>query len=271
MNSNQEFTEFEQREMEIASEKVSKVYDNIESIKKQLENMGIDEYIPNIGETLQQVIANIKNQFNDRGISIFAYKKDDNIPIVTNMWGNFILLDLYDRVAKAVETINMNNSNEQENGRATELRLTKINPITKIFAKIKSLFGKKIFKSEKKYIQKESIYEYIRADKDLRKYNLDKDLIGSIFRGIEKSKWKSEDEAKEFVKNIIEPDLVRLGLSEKIAEIEEHFGIESGNKDKNKSQYRDFVERVDIDFANVNNSPSIKNARNEKEDERESS
>lgn len=269
MNADKEFIEFEQREIEIASEKIGKVYEIIENKKNQLERIGIDDYIPNIGETLEQVIENIKNQFNDRELSIFAYRKDENIPIVTNMWGNFILLDLYDRVSKAVETINKNSTNEYEQGKRPELGLTKINPITKIFAKIKNLFGNKKFKQDSNYVSKENIDEYIKADKALRKYNLEEDLTGSILRGIEKSKWKSEDEAKDFFKKIIEPDLIKLGLSKKIPELEEKLGVEKENKDKIQTKSRNFVERVDIDFTNVTISNIIESERYKKEHERE--
>lgn len=223
---NKKLTEYDERLKKKIFDKASEVYKEqaniIERAKRLQESFGINTELPNCGNTLNNKIIEIQNEFQNSGISLFSQRDEEYGVIGSSFLGTAITLDMLDYACdetrkleiytKRMEEISQDNGNKSLETRSK---------FGYFFRKIKSIF----FKNTDIHSSKEQLEEIeknaeacIETDKKLLDYSIKNNCLNSIMKYIRSKKYPVNEIAELIHSNVV-PNIERLGYQELIPQI----------------------------------------------------
>lgn len=268
MNENNEMKEFENRYKKLIFEgsiiptatKVSRTIPVIEKNRKFIDD-NFNESIPNVLISLNNKMVEISHKFNEAGISMYAEKNEKNNTINTSFVGDTIIEDLFSKTQDAMNKMkdyimSMNEPIEEKNSKIQEAM--KVSSFQKFLSKIKKEPIKIDLSIDKEKIKNmdEKLEEYKKANDIILRYNLENDLVPALVNRLTKTKIVKNinlgyiytyKEANKIVNELINPNLIKLGLESKIPELQEKLQERYGIKDEISSINKDKKQEKDID------------------------
>lgn len=206
----------------------SKQADIIIQIQKTGKNIELENNLPNIGITLNNKIVELQHEFQKAGISIYSQKDENSGFEGASFIGEAIIEDLTDYTAKGTQNSldyakTMTDTTKKKVEQIEALK--KVSTIRRIFAKIKRFLAPKkqediSYTKEEKNAINVHLSNYKDTDNQLWDYNLRDNVISSIVRKIREEGYGAYT-VPGLLKESINPDLEKLGLSDLIPKLQD--------------------------------------------------
>lgn len=220
---------------------ITEVNSEINERKLFNESEDLDEQLPNIGITLNNKIVEIYQKFKEKGEQIFyEYNEERGISfsgilpafIIENLINNYISplsekMVEYLTMAKVMKKIKETNEEEMNQkgliGRTIMLIKAMRDPNNSLY------FEEQELETLRGYLE-----EYKKINQDIYKYNIQDNLIDAILKHFERTE-QSQEEIKEKIDRDIAPELIKLGMADKIQELKSQ--IEKNLKENKKKSW----------------------------------
>lgn len=254
---NKQVEEFEKRYKDTIFSKINEVgssqFELISQMKKNVTNLGQTQVsIPNVYITLNNKIVELSQEFRKAGISIFSKEFENYNLVGSSFLGDAIINDLIDKLVISNDKLSeyskkIENVTKQRNERV--LALQNVNPIRKIFSRIRALFVPVqpvdlSLTEEEQSMLDSSLQEYKDIDSEIWNYNLEDNIVQALVKEITgPQKFGDFDIPHKYdefkVQGLLEesviPDLKKLGLEHLVPKLQEAL-IEEYKKDLSASE-----------------------------------
>ena len=221
--------DYEDSVKKILNENTEKIISRQSEIITQIGEIGeyfnLDKNIPNMGITFNNKLNELSLIFKKVGISMFAEHNEKYDFVGSNFVGDAIIEDIIAQLLKGTNKLSEYDSSIRKT-MEKDKKIEKTGSIKKIFLKIRSLFIPTNFSNSSQHLDEKiaeansHLSEYKEIDENLWKYNLKDDLVQSIVKHINNSRYDDSYIPKLLEESVI-PTLQKLELEDVIPKLQE--------------------------------------------------